>query len=252
MDRVLAVDDNPSIQKLVSVNLQARGYTVTVADTGETALRLFAPGDYELVLLDLILPGLSGLEVCTQIRQQSDVPIIVLSAQEDEELKVRALDAGADDYLTKPFAFTELLARVQALIRRGSGALEPTRLSVGDLSMDLLTREVAREGRKIELQPLEFSLLEYLMRNAGGDWRIVDVYLSGTISELATRRSARMIIRGESPPKNTLGSSHGVTRKSESAAPSVPSAAILRCNSIFRPYGLLLCLAEAVLVRHFR
>ena len=90
MDRVLAVDDDASIRKLVSVNLQARGYAVMVADTGENALRLFTPGEYELILLDLILPGLSGLDVCAQIRQQSDVPIIVLSAREDEELKARA------------------------------------------------------------------------------------------------------------------------------------------------------------------
>lgn len=122
MDRVLAVDDNPAIQKLVSVNLQARGYAVTAADTGEDALRLFTPGDYDLVLLDLILPGLSGLEVCTQIRQQSDVPIIVLSAREDEDLKVRALDAGADDYVTKPFSHEELLARVRAVMRRARPA----------------------------------------------------------------------------------------------------------------------------------
>src|SRR5512139_2626162 len=110
MDRDVAVDDNPAIQKLVSANVQARSYAVTTVDTGEDELRLFTPGDYELVLLALILPGLSGLEVCTQIRQQFDVPIIVLSAREDEDLKVRALDAGADDYVTKPFSHEELLA----------------------------------------------------------------------------------------------------------------------------------------------
>ncbi len=122
MDRVLAVDDDASIQKLVRVNLQARGYAVTAADTGEDALRLFTSGEYELILLDLILPGLSGLDVCAQIRQQSDVPIIVLSAREDEELKVRALDSGADDYVTKPFSHEELLARVRAVMRRARPA----------------------------------------------------------------------------------------------------------------------------------
>ena len=127
MDRVLAVDDDASIRKLVSVNLQARGYAVTLADTGENALRLFTPGEYELILLDLILPGLSGLDVCAQIRQQSDVPIIVLSAREDEELKVRALDAGADDYVTKPFSHEELLARVRAVMRRAKSP--PTRIN---------------------------------------------------------------------------------------------------------------------------
>ena len=122
MDRVLVVDDNQSIQKLVSVNLQVRGYAVDVAGSGEEALRLFKAGDYDLLMLDLILPGLSGLEVCTHIRQQSDVPIIVLSAREDEELKVQALDAGADDYVTKPFSHEELLARVRAVMRRANPA----------------------------------------------------------------------------------------------------------------------------------
>ena len=118
MDRVLVVDDNLSIQKLVSVNLQARGYAVDVAGTGEDALRLFKAGEYDLVILDLILPGMSGLEVCALIRQHSDVPIVVLSAREDEELKVHALDTGADDYVTKPFSHKELLARVRAVMRR--------------------------------------------------------------------------------------------------------------------------------------
>ena len=118
MDRVLVVDDQPQIQKLVSVNLQARGYAVNVAGTGEEALQLFKPGDYDLVILDLILPGIGGIDVCAAIRQLSDVPIVVLSAREDEELKVRALDTGADDYVTKPFSQEELLARVRAVMRR--------------------------------------------------------------------------------------------------------------------------------------
>ena len=167
MDRVLAVDDNPSIQKLVSVNLQARGYTVTVADTGETALRLFAPGDYELVLLDLILPGLSGLEMCTQIRQQSDVPIIVLSAREDEDLKVRALDAGADDYVTKPFSHEELLARVRAVMRRArpAEADKSTEVRIKDFTIDLQNRRAFVGGADMHLTRTEFALLAELARN---------------------------------------------------------------------------------------
>ena len=167
MDRVLAVDDNPSIQKLVSVNLQARGYAVTIADTGEDALRLFTPGDYELVLLDLILPGLSGLEVCTQIRQQSDVPIIVLSAREDEELKVRALDAGADDYVTKPFSHEELLARVRAVMRRArpAEADKSTEVRIKDFTIDLQSRRAFVGGADMHLTRTEFALLAELARN---------------------------------------------------------------------------------------
>jgi two-component system, OmpR family, KDP operon response regulator KdpE len=167
MDRVLAVDDNPSIQKLVSVNLQARGYAVTTADTGEDALRLFTPGDYELVLLDLILPGLSGLEVCTQIRQQSDVPIVVLSAREDEEVKVRALDAGADDYVTKPFSHEELLARVRAVMRRARPADvdKSAEVRIKDFTIDLQGRRAFVGGADMHLTRTEFALLAELARN---------------------------------------------------------------------------------------
>lgn len=167
MDRVLAVDDNPSIRKLVSVNLQARGYAVTAADTGEDALRLFTPGDYDLVLLDLILPGLSGLEVCTQIRQQSDVPIIVLSAREDEDLKVRALDAGADDYVTKPFSHEELLARVRAVMRRArpAEADKSTEVRIKDFTIDLQSRRAFVGGADMHLTRTEFALLAELARN---------------------------------------------------------------------------------------
>ncbi len=167
MDRVLAVDDNPSIQKLVSVNLQARGYAVTTAETGEDALRLFTPGDYDLVLLDLILPGLSGLEVCTQIRQQSDVPIIVLSAREDEDLKVRALDAGADDYVTKPFSHEELLARVRAVMRRArpAEADKSAEVRIKDFTIDLQSRRAFVGGADMHLTRTEFALLAELARN---------------------------------------------------------------------------------------
>ena len=167
MDRVLAVDDNPAIQKLVSVNLQARGYAVTVADTGEDALRLFTPGDYDLVLLDLILPGLSGLEVCTHIRQQSDVPIIVLSAREDEDLKVRALDAGADDYVTKPFSHEELLARVRAVMRRArpAEADKSAEVRIKDFTIDLQSRRAFVGGADMHLTRTEFALLAELARN---------------------------------------------------------------------------------------
>jgi two-component system OmpR family response regulator len=115
-----------------------------------------------------MLPKLDGLALIGRMRKEKvNTPVIILSAKDSIDDRVKGLQTGGDDYLTKPFAFSELLARVQALIRRASGLAEPTRLTVGDLSMNLLTREVARRGRKIELKPIEFSLLEYLMRSAG-------------------------------------------------------------------------------------
>ncbi len=167
MERVLVIDDNPAIQKLVGVNLQARGYAVTAADTGEDALRLFAPGEYDLVLLDLILPGQGGIEVCLQIRQQCDVPIIVLSAREDEDLKVRALDAGADDYVTKPFSHNELLARVRAVMRRArpTESDKLTEIRVKDFTIDLQSRRAFVNGVDMHLTRTEFALLAELARN---------------------------------------------------------------------------------------
>ena len=125
------------------------------------------PGEYELVLLDLILPGLSGLEVCTQIRQQSDVPIIVLSAREDEDLKVRALDAGADDYVTKPFSHEELLARVRAVMRRArpAEADKSTEVRIKDFTIDLQSRRAFVGGADMHLTRTEFALLAELARN---------------------------------------------------------------------------------------
>ena len=167
MERILVVDDDPAIQKLVRVNLEARGYTVTVTATGEDTLWLFTPGGYELILLDLILPGLSGLEVCGHIRQESDVPIIVLSAREDEELKVRALDAGADDYVTKPFSHEELLARVRAVMRRArpAEADKSTEIHIKDFTIDLQGRRAFVGGEDMHLTRTEFALLAELARN---------------------------------------------------------------------------------------
>jgi two-component system KDP operon response regulator KdpE len=167
MDRVLAVDDSPEIQKLVKVNLQARGYAVEVAGTGEAALDRFKATEFDLVLLDLILPGISGLEVCEQIRRQSDVPIVVLSAREDEQLKVRALDAGADDYVTKPFSQEELLARVRAVMRRAqAGTLSNVaQIQIKNLSVDLKARRAFVDGVDMHLTRTEFALLAELAQN---------------------------------------------------------------------------------------
>ena len=167
MDRVLAIDDNSQIQKLVKVNLQARGYAVDVADTGEQGLEMFRSGDFDLVLLDLILPGISGIDVCAQIRQHSDVPIIVLSAHEDEELKVRALDSGADDYVTKPFPHEELLARVRAVMRRAKAASpdKNNEIRIKTLTVDLQARRAFVDGADMHLTRTEFALLSELAQN---------------------------------------------------------------------------------------
>ncbi len=167
MDRVLVVDDNPALQKLVSVNLQARGYAVDVAASGEEAVRLFQANEYDLVILDLVLPGMSGIDVCSRIREQSEVVVIVLSAREDEELKVRALDAGADDYVTKPFSHEELLARVRAVMRRAKADTtgKTQEIRIGELMIDLQGRRAFVAGSDVHLTRTEFALLAELAQN---------------------------------------------------------------------------------------
>lgn len=167
MDRVLVVDDNEAILKLVSANLQIRGYAVNLAGSGEEALSLFGANPYDLVILDLVLPGLGGIDVCAQIRQQSDVPIIVLSAREDEDLKVRALDAGADDYVTKPFSHEELLARVRAVMRRAKSPAvgKQAEIRLKDLAIDIQGRRAFVGGVDMHLTRTEFALLAELAQN---------------------------------------------------------------------------------------
>ncbi len=167
MDRILAIDDNPQIQKLVKVNLQARGYFVQIAGSGEEAIDLFKIGEYDLVLLDLILPGISGIDVCTWIRQQSEIPIIVLSAHSDEELKVQALDAGADDYVTKPFSQGEMLARVRAVMRRAKGGVsdKKSEIRIRDLTINLSGHRAFINGVDMHLTRTEFALLAELAQN---------------------------------------------------------------------------------------
>ena len=165
--RILVIEDDETISSFVSKGLKQAGYAVDQAFDGETGLHLAITELHDVVVLDRMLPGFDGLHVLEEMRRQRrSVPVIILSAKGSVDDRVKGLESGADDYLTKPFAFSELLARVQALMRRASGKAETTRLTVADLSMDLLTREVARSGCRIELQPREFALLEYLMRNA--------------------------------------------------------------------------------------
>jgi two-component system, OmpR family, response regulator len=166
--RILLVEDDVKIASFIVKGLKAAGYAVDHASDGEKGLDLALTEAYDTAIIDIMLPKLDGLSLIERMRKgKSDIPVIILSAKSSIDDRVKGLQTGSDDYLTKPFAFSELLARVQALIRRASGLSEPTRLTAGDLSMNLLTREVTREGRKIELQPIEFSLLEYLLRNAG-------------------------------------------------------------------------------------
>ena len=167
MDRILAIDDNPQIIKLVTVNLQARGYIVQSASSGEEAIDQFKIGQFDLILLDLILPGISGIDVCRWIREQSDVPIIVLSAHGDEELKVSALDAGADDYVTKPFSHEEMLARVRAVLRRSKiGATDKKgEIQIKDLTVNLSGHRAFIKGVDMHLTRTEFALLAELAQN---------------------------------------------------------------------------------------
>jgi len=166
--RVLVVEDDSKIASFIGKGLRQGGFAVDVCADGASGLDHALTVPYDAAVVDVMLPGVDGLTLVRRLRATGNrVPVLFLSAKATVDDRVRGLQAGADDYLTKPFAFSELMARVQALIRRASNTAEPTRLVAGDLSMDLLTREVFRGDERVELQPREFSLLEYLMRNAG-------------------------------------------------------------------------------------
>ncbi len=166
--RILLVEDDPKIASFIIKGLKAEGFAVDHENNGEDGLHMALTEPYDAAVIDIMLPKIDGLSLIESMRRQKlKTPIIILSARGEVDDRVKGLQIGADDYLTKPFAFSELLARLQALIRRSSDAAEPTKLTVADISMNLITREVVRAGQKIDLQPLEFSLLEYLLRNAG-------------------------------------------------------------------------------------
>jgi two-component system OmpR family response regulator len=166
--RVLVVEDDKKIASFVVNGLKQSGYAVDHCQDGEEGLIFARATPYDAAVIDIMLPKLDGLSLVQQMRKDNlRTPVIILSAKASVDDRVKGLQAGGDDYLTKPFAFSELLARIQALIRRATHAAEPTRLSVADLTLDLLSREVNRGGQRIELQSREFALLEYLMRHAG-------------------------------------------------------------------------------------
>ncbi len=165
---VLLVEDDDVIAEFVANGLREAGFGVQRARDGEEGLQLALAGSYDAAVVDVMLPRRDGLSLIEELRRKGRrTPVLILSARRSVDDRVRGLQRGGDDYLVKPFDFSELLARVQALVRRASGAAEPTRLQVGGLSLDLLTREVVREGRHIELRPREYAVLEYLMRHAG-------------------------------------------------------------------------------------
>ena len=167
--RVLIVDDEPQILRALRVALRANGYEVEDAMTGTAALEAVAVRPPELILLDLALPDIDGVEVCRRVREWSRIPIIVLSAHGEEEAKVRALDEGADDYLTKPFSVPELLARMRVALRHAAAVAEigVQVVRAGDVEIDLARRAVRRGGREVHLTPTEYGLLRFLTQHAG-------------------------------------------------------------------------------------
>jgi two-component system copper resistance phosphate regulon response regulator CusR len=213
--RVLVVEDEKRISDFLSRGLERAGYTVDVAPAGTPAIELLHAAPYDLVILDLGLPDMDGLRILEKIRNRKlSPPVLVLSARDAVDDRVKGLEDGADDYLVKPFAFVELLARARALLRRGRPT--PERLQVGDLVLDCIRRRVSRAGETIELAPKEFSILEYLMRNRGrplsrdmivehvwemdydGLTNIVDVYIRHLRSKIDDKHAHKMIhtIRG--------------------------------------------------------
>ncbi|MDH3237103.1 MAG: response regulator transcription factor [Deltaproteobacteria bacterium] len=166
--RLLLVEDDVKIARFVMNGLKEAGFAVDHAADGEDGLHLAITEPYDVAVVDLMLPKVDGLTLIEEVRKKNlTTPVLILSAKKSVDDRVKGLQTGSDDYLVKPFAFSELLARVHALIRRSSKIASPTELRVSDLTLNIQTRNVSRAGKEIALQPLEFSLLEYLMRNAG-------------------------------------------------------------------------------------
>lgn len=167
--RVLVVDDEPQIRRALRLVLRANGYEVTEVAAGEDALDALASAPYDLMVLDLMLPDVDGVEVCRRVREWSEMPVLVLSAHGDEDIKVRALDEGADDFVTKPFSAPELLARMRRAIRRASVAAGPNEpvVTIDQVEIDLVRRRVLRFGEEVHLTPTEYDLLRVLVQEAG-------------------------------------------------------------------------------------
>jgi len=225
--RILVVEDDATVRAFVTKGLKEAGHVVEQADNGKDGLFMAVSENFDIIILDRMLPGgIDGLRILETLRSQNNAtPVLLLSALADVDDRVSGLKAGGDDYVTKPFAFSELLARIEALARRGRSELAPTtKLSVSDLEIDLLSRSVRRGGQKIDLQPREFRLLEFLMRHVGhvvtrtmlleGVWdyhfdpqtNVIDVHVSRlrqkvdkpfAVSLIHTIRNAGYMIRSE-------------------------------------------------------
>jgi two-component system OmpR family response regulator len=166
--RILIVEDDLKIASFVEKGLNQAGYATDHITNAEDALIMAETSSYDAAVVDIMLPGMDGLKLIEKLRFNNiNTPVIILSAKHTLDDRIKGLQAGGDDYLTKPFSFSELLMRIRALLRRADMSSSPVKLTVGDLSMDLLTRKVSRDDVDIELQPREFSLLEYFMRNPG-------------------------------------------------------------------------------------
>lgn len=165
--KILVVEDDSKIASFITKGLREAGFAVDAAAAGDEGLHFALSQTYDAAIIDIMLPGLDGLSLIERLRQKKiTTPVIILSAKRTVDDRIRGLRAGGDDYMVKPFSFSELLARIQALIRRATQTAEPSRLTAGDVNVDLLTRQVQRGGKDISLQAREFGLLEYLMRNA--------------------------------------------------------------------------------------
>jgi len=186
MSRVMVVEDEHKVASALKEGLEGEGYDVVVEHSGEAALVRLKTDACDIILLDLLLPGRGGLEVLSTLREQGfETPVLILTARDTLDDRVTGLNSGADDYLVKPFAFVEVVARMRALLRRGGGASGATRLGIADLEMDLVTRKVTRGGRKVELTLREYELLEYLLRYEG------QVVSRGTLARDVWNEAAR-------------------------------------------------------------
>lgn len=215
MTKILVIEDDPAIQRLLQRGLAIEGHEVVSAADGESGLKLFREQQPDLIILDLMLPGVDGMEVCERIRQKSTVPILILTAKDAVQDRVEGLDAGADDYLVKPFNLEELLARVRALLRRTEAERQPL-LRFADVSMDTTTYEVYRGERKLKLTKKEYQLLELFLRHPrqvltretifdriwgydfGGESNVLEVYIRYLRQKLEEGGEPRLIytVRG--------------------------------------------------------
>jgi two-component system phosphate regulon response regulator PhoB len=232
MPRILIVEDESALTLLLRYNLEAAQYTVETASRGDEAEIKLRESPPDLVILDWMLPGLSGIELCRRLRARADtrqMPIIILTARGEESERIRGLATGADDYIVKPFSVPELIARVNALLRRASPAKVSDVLSFGDLEMDRERKRVSRAGRAVDLGPTEYRLLEYLMERPGrvfsreqlldGVWGR-DVYIDERTVDVHIGRLRRALNRGHEPdPIRTVrGSGYALNDRYEQAA----------------------------------